>query len=307
LKRTTDNNLMRWATRAAVTVALTLVVGKAYAWWMSSSVAVLGSLTDSSLDLAASLVTLLAVKAAVSPADQDHRFGHGKAEALAGLFQAAVMAGSAVFLMLEAVQNIWAPQPVAASSLVMSISALAIVLSLFLVAFQSFVVRRTKSLAIAGDHLHYKGDILLNLAVIAAAYSSSIGWIYADGVFGLLIAVYIVFGSLNVARPAVDMLMDKELSDEDREAIFNMALGNVHVLGLHELKTRTSGRDVFIQMHIEVDGNMTVRDAHFASDEVEAMIGEAYPDAEIIIHVDPPSERSDELTHGELKREELDE
>lgn len=307
MKRTTDNNLMRWATRAAVTVALTLVVGKAYAWWMSSSVAVLGSLTDSSLDLAASLVTLLAVKAAVSPADQDHRFGHGKAEALAGLFQAAVMAGSAVFLMLEAVQNIWAPQPVAASSLVMSISALAIVLSLFLVAFQSFVVRRTKSLAIAGDHLHYKGDILLNLAVIAAAYSSSIGWIYADGVFGLLIAVYIVFGSLNVARPAVDMLMDKELSDEDREAIFNMALGNVHVLGLHELKTRTSGRDVFIQMHIEVDGNMTVRDAHFASDEVEAMIGEAYPDAEIIIHVDPPSERSDELTHGELKREELDE
>lgn len=303
MKRNADNNLMRWATRAAVLTALTLVITKAYAWWASGSVAVLGSLTDSSLDLAASMVTFMAVKAAISPADQDHRFGHGKAEALAGLFQAAIMAGSAVFLMLEAVKSIWLPQPIDASTLVISISSLAIVLSLLLVAFQSFVVRRTKSLAIAGDHLHYKGDILLNLAVIAAAYFSSIGWIYADGVFGLLVAVYIAYGCTTVARPAIDMLMDKELPDHDREAIFNMALGNVHVLGLHELKTRTSGRDVFIQMHIEVDANSTVREAHFASDEVEAMIGEAYPDAEIIIHIDPPSQRSDELTHGELKRE----
>ena len=303
MTRSADNSLMRWATRAAVSVALTLVIAKAYAWWLSSSVAVLGSLADSALDLAASLVTLMAVKAAVSPADQDHRFGHGKAEALAGLFQAAVMAGSAVFLVLEAVKNIWQPHALAASTLVMGVSTLAIVLSLFLVAFQAFVVRRTKSLAIAGDHLHYKGDLLLNLAVIAAAYTSSIGWIYADGVFGLLIAFYILYGSWGVARPAVDMLMDKELSDTDREAIFNMALGNVHVQGLHELKTRASGRDVFIQMHIEVDGELSVRDAHFVSDEVEAMIGEAYPDAEIIIHVDPPSERSAELTYSELRPE----
>ena len=300
MKRQVSDNLMRWATRAAVMVAATLVVTKAYVWWLSGSVAVLGSLTDSALDLAASMVTLFAVKAAISPADDDHRFGHGKAEALAGLFQSAVMAGSAVFLALEASKSLWNPATIQASETVIQVSVLAIVLSLALVAFQAYVIKKTKSLAISGDHLHYTGDLLLNIGVIAAAYASSAGWLYADGVFGLLIAAYIIYGSNNIARPAINMLMDRELPSEDREAIFNMALGNPKVQGLHELKTRLSGRDIFIQMHIEVDSSITVRDAHFISDEVEGVIGEVYPDAEIIIHVDPPSVKSADLTFAEL-------
>lgn len=303
MERKTADNLMRWATRASVTVASILVLTKAYAWWVSSSVSVLGSLTDSGLDLAASLVTLFAVKTAVSPADRDHRFGHGKAEALAGLFQSAIMAGSAAFLLLEAGTSLLHPVIIGASALVIQISILAIVLSLTLVAFQSYVIRKTESLAIKGDHLHYVGDLLLNIGVIVAVYASTAGWLYADGVFGMLIAGYIFYGSSQIARPAINMLMDREMPDADREAIFNMALGNPEVRGLHELKTRLSGRDIFIQMHLEVDAKITVREAHFISDEVEGVIGEKYPDAEIIIHIDPPSERSADLTYSELKPE----
>jgi len=294
---------MRWATWAAVAVALTLVVVKAAAWWLSSSVAMLGSLTDSGLDLAASLVTLFAVKAAITPADEHHRFGHGKAEALAGLFQAAVMAGASVFLLMTAVRSLWDPVEPVATTEVMAVSAFAIALSLLLVIFQTYVIRRTGSLAVSGDQLHYKGDLLLNLAVIASAYAGARGWLYADGVFALMIAAYILYGSYKIVKPSIDMLMDKELSDSDREAIFNMVLGNSDVLGLHALKTRLSGRDVFIQMHIEVASNITVKQAHLISSEVEAMIGEHYPDADILIHIDLPSDRSTDLTTSELKQE----
>ncbi len=303
MQRQNSNNLMRLATRAAVTVATILVLTKAYVWWLSGSVALLGSLTDSLLDLAASLVTLFAVKTAIAPADEDHRFGHGKAEALAGLFQSAIMGGSALFLFLESGKNLWHPVVVEASDLVIRVSVLAIFLSLLLVSFQAYVIRKTKSLAIQGDHLHYTGDILLNIGVMAAAYASARGYLYADGIFGMMIAGYIVYGSIGIARPAINMLMDREMPDEDREAIFNMALGNPAVRGLHELKTRLSGRDIFIQMHIEVDSKITVSEAHFISDEVEGVIGEHYPDAEIIIHIDPPSERSVDLTLAELRDE----
>lgn len=280
-------NLMRWATRASMTVALTLVITKFYAWWQSGSIAMQGSLADSALDLAASVVTFFAVKTALIPADDDHRFGHGKAEALAGLFQAAVMSGSAVFLLLEAVSRLWEPQASQASELVISISLFAIALSLVLVIFQSFVVNRTGSPAIAGDHLHYKGDLLMNLGVVLAAYLSAMGYLMADGIFGVLIAGYILWGAWDVAVPSIDMLMDKEMSDEGREQIIMTVQGHKAVLGLHELRTRRSGRDRFIQMHVEVDGAMTVQQGHDVSEEIEEELARLYPDAEILIHIDP--------------------
>lgn len=292
--------LMKMATWAAITVASTLVIAKAVAWWFSGSVAMLGSLTDSTLDLAASLVTMFAVRVALIPADDDHRFGHGKAEALAGLFQAAVMTGSAVYLILESISRIWEPVPPMRSDMIIAASGLAIALSLCLVIFQSYVVKRTGSLAIAGDHLHYKGDLLLNAAVIGSTLIAGSGFLYADGIFGLLIGGYIIFGAYDIARPAIDMLMDKEFDDSERERIFNIVMANPDVLGLHELKTRSSGRDRFIQMHIEVPGTMTVAAAHIIADEVEATLGEVYPDTEIFIHMDPPSQGSDELTVQEL-------
>ena len=293
---------MHWAARASVSVALILVAAKVVSWWLSMSVAMLGSLADSSLDLMASLVTLFAVRAALMPADDEHRFGHGKAEALAGLFQSAVMTGSAVFLLLESAHRLVNPQPVSHSELVIGVSVLAIALSLMLVLFQSYVIRRTRSLAISGDQLHYKGDLLLNLAVVGAALISQQGMLWADGVFGLAIGLYILFGARSVALPAIDMLMDKEFSKEDREIIFNLVMESPGVLGLHELRTRTAGRDQFIQMHVEVGAELSVRQAHFIADEVEATLGEQFPDADILIHIDPLSVRSEELTRRELGR-----
>jgi ferrous-iron efflux pump FieF len=294
---------MRWATRASVAVATTLVATKAVAWWASGSVAMLGSLADSTLDLAVLLVTLFAVRTALVPPDDDHRFGHGKAEALAGLFQAAIMSGSSVFLLLESVQRIADPAPVSQSALVMGISGLAIVLSFALVMFQSYVVRHTGSLAIAGDHLHYKGDLLLNLSVIGAAWATASGFPMADGIFGIMIAAYILYGAYDIVRPAIDMLMDRELLDGERERIFNIVMENPDVVGLHELKTRLSGRDFFVQMHIEVDGTMEVSRAHMVTSELEATIGEAFPGSQIFIHVDPAGWNSDQLTARELKKE----
>lgn len=297
--------LMRLSTFAAVSVASLLVIAKAIAWWLSGSVAMLGSMTDSSLDLMSSIVTMLAVKTALRPADETHRFGHGKAEALAGLFQASIMSGFAIFLILESIQGLYRGDTIQASDWVIGSSLFAIVLTLALVLFQSYVVRQTKSLAIAGDHLHYKGDLLLNMGVIAAVFFAAQGFGWADGFFGLLIGAYIIHGAYSVARPSVDMLMDKELSVEDREKIFNLVMESPGVRGLHELRTRSSGRDCFIQMHIEVDGDLTVHKAHFIGDEVEAILGEEFPDADILIHIDPPSELSAILTTRELHDIEL--
>jgi len=292
--------LMQWSTWASVSVAVMLVSAKGVAWWQSGSVTMLGSMMDSGLDLMASMVTLLAVRHALMPADSDHRFGHGKAEALAGLFQASVMSGSAVFIVFESIDRLWHGVAPVAHDLIINVSIFAIVLTIILVGFQSYVVRQTKSLAIAGDHLHYKGDLLMNVAVIVAAIATSAGYANADGIFGLLIACYIFYGGWEVGRPALDMLMDKEFSDAEREQIFNLVMESPEVLGLHDLRTRSAGRDRFIQMHIEVDGNFTVRRGHFIADEVEAVLGEAFPDADIIIHVDPPDEHMGDISHREL-------
>ena len=283
-----------------MSVATTLVIVKAIAWWLSGSVAMLGSMTDSGLDLMSSLVTMYAVRTALLPADEQHRFGHGKAEALAGLFQASIMSGFAIFLILESIQRLYIGAAPHASDWVIGSSLIAILLTLALVTFQSYVVRHTKSLAIAGDHLHYKGDLLLNIGVIVAAILATRGVDWADGAFGLMIGLYIIQGAYSVARPSIDMLMDKELSPDDREKIFNLVMESPGVRGLHDMRTRTAGRDCFIQMHIEVDGALTVHEAHFIGDEVEAMIGEEFPQADIIIHIDPPSKLSAILTTREL-------
>lgn len=282
------NRLMTLAAAASVSVAASLVVTKTFVWLATASVSMMGSLADSALDLVASLITFVAVRAALMPPDTEHRFGHGKAEGLAALFQAAIMMGSATFLLIESASRIVNPVPVEKGLWAIAVSVLAIVLSLALVTLQRWVIRQTGSMAIAADNLHYTGDLLMNLGVIIAIALTVYGeFLVADGVFGCLIAFYIARSAYQVGRQAVDMLMDRELPDADRERIFNLAMENQQVRGLHDLKTRTSGLKSFIQLHIEVDPELTVAKAHFIADEVEATIGEAFPNAEILIHVDP--------------------
>ncbi len=301
-KKTSEAQMMRWAARASVTVATVLVVIKAGVWFQSGAAAMLGSLTDSVLDLFASLVTLFAIRTSLVPADDNHRFGHGKAEALSSLFQAGLMGASAVFVMIESAQSLMISTVNSAPNLVILVSLGAIVLTLALVTFQSYVLRQTGSMAVAGDHLHYKGDLLLNLAVVLSAWAVSSGYPEADGIVGGVIGLYILYGAWHVGRPAVDMLMDRELEDTERDIISALALSSPNVKGIHDLKTRRAGWQTFIQMHVEVDGDMCVREGHKVGDEVEALLSERYPLAEILIHIDPMSEEYDQQAESTQDR-----
>ncbi len=280
--------LMKRATYASVTVALTLIAIKLSAWLYIGSVALLGSLADSSLDLLASLTTLFAIHHAVEPADREHRFGHGKLEAIAGLGQAAIIIGSAVFLAYQSVDRFLNPRVVENSTVGIVVLVISIALTLLLVRYQQKVARDTGSLAIGADSLHYKADLMMNVAVITALLLSGyLNWTLADPVFGLGIAVYIGFNAFQIARQAFDMLMDHEMPHEDRIKICDITLAHEHVRSMHDLRTRTSGFNHFIQLHIELDPEMKLKQVHDICDDVEMKIAAAYPDAEILIHPDP--------------------
>jgi len=280
--------LARIATYASVSVALMLVSIKTVAWFATDSVSVLSSLLDSLLDVLASTVTLFAVRKAQEPADREHRFGHGKAEPLAALAQSAFIGGSAALLLFEAGHRFFHPRPVERPELGIAVLAFTIVVTLVLVAFQVWVARRSGSIAISADSLHYKGDLLMNAAVIGALFLGGwLGWTYADPVFATVIALYILVNAWSIVSEALDMLMDRELPDADREHIYAIARAHPETHRAHDLRTRRSGQMTFIQMHLEMDPNISLFRAHQIADEVELLILEAFPGAQVIIHQDP--------------------
>ncbi|MCK5621146.1 MAG: cation diffusion facilitator family transporter [Alphaproteobacteria bacterium] len=287
---TTEENgrLMRLATYASVSVASLLIALKTGAWIATESIAMLSTLVDSLLDALASIVSLFAVRHALTPADQEHRFGHGKAEALAAMAQSAFITGSSVLLLFQAGERFIHPRPLAAPGTGIWVMAVSIVLTVGLVAFQMWVVRRTKSVAVAADSLHYKGDILVNIAVIAALVLGSwFGLLYADPIFGTAIAFYILYNAWLIVREALDMLMDRELPDGERQKIRDIALAHEEVESLHDMRTRRSGQTSFIQFHLVMNAELTLLKAHEVSDEVELDLRRTFPDAEILIHQDP--------------------
>jgi ferrous-iron efflux pump FieF len=280
--------LRRRATYAAVAVAGLLIALKFAAWLATGSVALLSSLVDSLLDAAASLVNLIAVRHALSPADREHRFGHGKAEPLAVLGQSAFITGSALLVLAEAVRRMIWPARVDNPPLGIAVMLLSIAITAALVFYQRHVVRRTGSIAISADELHYRGDIVLNGSVIAALALGS--WFkepLVDPIFGAAIGLWIVYSAVRLAALSVTQLMDRELDDDEREHIRTIAQSHPEVVAAHDLRTRVAGPTSFIQIHIEMDGRLTLARAHQISDEVEASLRAAYPSAEIIIHQDP--------------------
>lgn len=280
--------LKRLVTLASVSVALTLIVVKVGAWVFTGSVSLLSSLIDSVTDAAASIITMMAVRQALQPADAEHRFGHGKAEPLAALGQAAFICGSAVLLVIEASSRLGNPPPVHNGALGVAVMLFAIVLTFGLVAFQSHALRKTGSLAVKADRLHYVGDVLLNGSVMISIALSTFGGLkLADPVIAIAIAAYLVYGAIRIGRHALDSLMDRELPEADRERIKRIVTSVPGVKGMHDLRTRTSSIHTFIQLHIELDSNMTLLDAHIISDKVEGALHEAFPRAEIITHQDP--------------------
>jgi ferrous-iron efflux pump FieF len=279
---------MRLATYASVVTASVLIAVKLGAWWLTDSVSLLSSLIDSLLDAAASVVTLLAVRQALVPADTEHRFGHGKAEPLAALLQAGLISGSAIFLAIEAASRLFAPEEVAYGTVGVAVMLVSIALTFALTRFQLYVVRRTGSSAIAADSLHYMSDLLMNAAVIAAlVLASEFGLLRADPVIALGVAAWILYSAWQIGRGALDMLMDRELPAAERDRVLEVVRRHDEVLGVHDMKTRASGPRTFIQLHLELDGGMTLYRAHAVAEAVEADLQTEFPGAEVIIHQDP--------------------
>jgi ferrous-iron efflux pump FieF len=280
--------LARSAALASISVAVVLVALKTWATWRTGSTAMLGSLADSALDLIASLATLTGVWIASQPADHNHRFGHGKAEALAAIFQVMLIALSAFGIAARAVLQLAGQGETAAAEEGIAVSLIAIALTFALLGWQRYVMNRTRSLAIQTDHLHYKSDLLLNLAVIAAlALDQFAGFGIADPLFGLAIAAWLALGAWNGASDAVDDLMDREWPEEKRLAFVEAAARHPELSNLHDLRTRTSGNRDFVQFHVDLDPAMTVAQAHDIIERVEADLMARFPDMELFIHIDP--------------------
>jgi len=279
--------LLKRATNASVTVAVLLIFAKLLAWVLTGSLSVMASLVDSLMDAAASTINLVAVRLSLNPADEDHRFGHGKAEFLAGLAQASFIAGSAFFLVIHAVERLRNPVPVTQMTTGVVIMAFSITLTLLLLAYQHHVIRKTNSTAIRADALHYGTDVLTNLGTIAALFLAYHGWPGLDPVFAIIIACYIFFSAVKIGYNATQMLMDRELPLEIRQKIISIAHKPPQVQGVHDVRTRQSGQVIMIQLHLELDDNMPLLRAHGIARAVEKEILRTWPGADVIIHQDP--------------------
>jgi ferrous-iron efflux pump FieF len=273
---------------ASISMALFLVGLKTYASWDTGSVAMLGSLADTVLDLVASLVTFFGVRWAAMPADDNHRFGHGKAEALAALTQVLLISFSALGIAWRAFDRLQSGKTTQGLELGVGVSIVAMIATFALLAYQRYVIRKTGSVAIHTDHVHYQSDLLLNLSVIAAlVLDQLLGWRLADPLFGFVIAAWLLYGAWSAASQSVDQLMDREWPEEEREAFLAAAAEYPELAGLHDLRTRTSGAHRFVQFHVWVPADWTVLDAHRKMDAVEEKLQHRFPGTEIIIHLDP--------------------
>jgi ferrous-iron efflux pump FieF len=276
------------AAYASAATALFLLGLKAYAAWATGSVAMLGSLADTALDLVASLITLWGVRYAALPADTDHRFGHGKAEALAALAQVALIGFSALAIGWRAAARLIDGETTARAEEGIAVSLVAIAATFLLLWYQRRVIARTGSVAIEADHVHYQSDLLLNLAVIAALALEQYGGLAgADPLFGLAISAWLLWGAWRASSRAIDQLMDREWPEEKRRRFVEVAARHPALKGIHDLRTRTSGSSDFVQFHVWVDPDMTVAAAHRVMDEVEHWLEREFPGTEILIHLDP--------------------
>ena len=282
----------RWVTlasTAAVVTATLLILGKLIAWLMTDSSSLLASLTDSFMDVSASIINLLAIRYALAPADDEHRFGHGKAESLAGLIQSAFISGSALLLVMHGISSLLKQAPIERLEAGLWVSGGSIVLTLLLVSFQSLVIRKTNSVAIKADMLHYRSDLLLNAGVLVALVLAGQGWYWADGLFAILIGLFLVWGAVQIGYESVQALLDRQLPEEEQARIMALCCAVEGVHGVHDLRTRQSGPTRFVQLHLELDDQLPLVQAHQIADEAELAVRQSFERMEVIIHMDPIS------------------
>ena len=282
----------RWVTfagMAAVATATLLIIGKLIAWLMTDSSTLLASLTDSLMDVSASIINLLAIRYALAPADDEHRFGHGKAESLAGLIQSAFICGSAMLLVMHGISSLLNQAPIMRLEAGLWVSGGSIVLTLLLVSFQGFVIRKTNSVAIKADMLHYRSDLLLNGGVLLALVLAGQGWYWADGLFAILIGLLLLWGAGHIGYESVQALLDRQLPAEEQARIIALCCAVKGVHGVHDLRTRQSGPTRFVQLHLELDDQIPLVKAHQIADEAELAVRQAFEQIDVIIHMDPVS------------------
>lgn len=280
--------LMRRATNLAIATAVVLVAIKFGAGIYTGSVALLSSLMDSVLDLIASVINAVAVRHALRPADTHHRFGHGKAEGIAGLAQGAIIFGSATFIVFQSAARLVEPRDIQHTQVGIGVMLFSIVLTGLLVLYQRHVIAKTGSIVITADSLHYKGDLLINVAIIAGLLLAGYGgFTYADPVFAIGVAAYLAWGALGIWRASTDVVMDRELPGDERKLIEDVVTGHPDVISVHDLRTRSAGNTAFLQFHIELASDISLQAAHDISDEIEDRLRGKFPGAEIIIHSDP--------------------
>jgi ferrous-iron efflux pump FieF len=280
--------LTRSAALASIAMALFLGALKTWAVWQTSSTAMLGSLADTALDFVASVATLLGVWIAAMPADEDHRFGHGKAEALAAMFQVFLIVLSAAGIAFRAVSRLAEGGETRAAGEGIAVSLVAILATFALLAWQRHVIRRTGSIAIRTDNVHYKSDLFLNLAVIAAlVIDQYLGFREADPLFGLGIAAWLLWGAWRASTEAVEQLMDREWPEEKRLRFVECAARHPELSKLHDLRTRTSGEHDFAQFHVDLPAAMSIAEAHEVIERVEQDLCREFPGLELLIHIDP--------------------
>ena len=285
----TYSQLIKLATWASVIVAVCLIVIKTWAWDETQSVSLLASLIDSIMDSVASLINFFAVRYAMAPADEEHRFGHGKAEALAGLAQALLILCSIGLLLSQTVGRLWDPVVVENTPIGISVMVASMVLTGALVLLQRQVVKHTQSTAIEADSLHYTSDLLMNFGVIIALVLATYGYYGADPYLALGIGAYVIYSAWGIAKTAFHLLLDHELSDQQMQNITQLALAQPLVLGIHDLRTRQSGHMQFIQLHLDLQDDMLLMHAHDVADALEQRIMKEFPYADVIIHLDPVS------------------
>ncbi|KAA0694777.1 cation diffusion facilitator family transporter [Halopseudomonas laoshanensis] len=287
LKPAERDRLLKLATYASVAVAVLLIALKSSVYLMSGSVSLLASLIDSLMDAAASVINLFAVRYALKPADHEHRFGHGKAEALAGLAQSAFITGSAVLVLLQGIDRLLNPRPLDSAWLGIAVMLFSIAATIGLLLIQRHVIKRTGSTAIRADSLHYRSDLLLNASIIVALLLAAYGIQRADAFFGLAIALFIGYSAIQIGRDAVQILMDRELSDEVRAEALQLARSVEGVVNVHDFRSRQSGHDWFMQMHVEIPAQTPLVQAHDLGERVRARIVERFPQTDVLIHTDP--------------------
>lgn len=283
----TYGRLVSRAAIAATAMASALLLIKIFAWWYTGSVSILAALVDSLVDIAASLTNLLVVRYSLQPADDEHTFGHGKAESLAALAQSMFISGSALFL--TSIQNLIKPTPMNDPGVGIGVIVIALICTIILVTFQRWVVRKTQSQAVRADMLHYQSDVMMNGAILIALGLSWYGWHRADALFALGIGIYILYSALRMGYEAVQSLLDRALPDAERQEIIDIVTSWPGVSGAHDLRTRQSGPTRFIQIHLEMEDNLPLVQAHFVADQVEQAILRRFPGSDVIIHQDPCS------------------